>query len=122
MRISHCGAILLGSLLNTPAAASQHRIDVGQTAWEDSGLICENNGSVPADRFGQRNYVEEEAVIYVPEQIASHARPVPRDWARLIQKLRWIGLDDEAARLEWAVSNLPLDQRCELYSDPADTD
>jgi hypothetical protein len=38
---------------------------------------------------------------------AEVAQPLPRDWARLIQKLRWIGLDDEAARLEWEVSNLP---------------
>ena len=53
---------------------------------------------------------------------ASLAQPLPRDWARLIQKLRWIGLEDEAVRLEWAVSNLPLEQRCELSSDPADTD
>jgi len=65
---------------------------------------------------------EEGPVTYAADEIASHARPVPRDWARLIQKLRWIGLDDEAARLEWAVSNLPLEQRCELNSDPADTD
>ena len=65
---------------------------------------------------------EEEAVIDVAEEIASHARPIPRDWARIIQKLRWIGLDGEAARLERAVSNLPLEERCELNSDPADTD
>ena len=55
-------------------------------------------------------------------EIARQAQPLPRDWARLIQKLRWIGLDDEAARLELAVSHLPLEQRCELSSDPADTD
>ncbi len=55
-------------------------------------------------------------------EIASQAtRPLPRDWARLIQKLRWIGFDDEAARLECAVSQLPLDQRCELSLGPADT-
>ena len=56
------------------------------------------------------------------DEIASQAQPLPRDWARLIQKLRWIGLDDEAARLELAVCNLPLEQRCELNLDPADTD
>ena len=56
------------------------------------------------------------------DEIASQAQALPRDWARLIQKLRWIGLDDEAARLELAASNLPLEQRCELSSDPADTD
>ena len=69
----------------------------------------------------------------LPESVSSHLPPrtqdiyretfdVPRDWARLIRKLRWIGLDDEAARLEWAVSNLPLEDRCELKLDPVDTD
>ncbi len=66
--------------------------------------------------------LKEEPVIFAADEIASQARPLPRDWARLIQKLRWIGLDDEAARLEWAVSKLPLDQRCELSLAPADTD
>jgi hypothetical protein len=64
---------------------------------------------------------KEETVIFAADEIASQAQPLPRDWARLIQKLRWIGLDDEAARLE-AVSKLPLNQRCELNLDPADTD
>ena len=65
---------------------------------------------------------KEEPVIFATDEIFSQAQPLPRDWARLIQKLRWIGLDDEAARLEWAVSKLPLEQRCELSLGPADTD
>ena len=60
--------------------------------------------------------------MFAADEIASQAQPLPRDWARLIQKLRWIGLDDEAAQLEGAVSKLPLDQRCELSLCPADTD
>ena len=66
--------------------------------------------------------LEEETVIFAADEITRQARPLPRDWARLIQKLRWIGLDDEAARLEWAVSTLPVEQRCELALAPADTD
>jgi hypothetical protein len=31
--------------------------------------------------------------------------------AKLIRKLRWIGLDDEARRLELAVSTLPPEER-----------
>ena len=61
-------------------------------------------------------------MIFLADNIDRPAQPLPRDWARLIQKLRWIGLDDEAARLEWAVSNMPLEQRSELNSDPPDTD
>ncbi len=61
-------------------------------------------------------------MICLADEIAGEERPLPRDWARLIRKLRWIGLDDEAARLESAVSNLPLEDRCELKLDPVDTD
>ena len=25
----------------------------------------------------------------------------PQDWAKLIRKLRWIGMEDEACRLQW---------------------
>lgn len=55
-------------------------------------------------------------------EIEGQAQPLPPDWARLIQKLRWIGLEDDAERLESAISTLPLDQRCELNFDPVDTD
>ena len=34
-------------------------------------------------------------------------RDSPHELAQLIRKLRWIGLDDEARRLELAVSTLP---------------
>jgi len=61
-------------------------------------------------------------VIFSANEIASQEKSLPRDWARLIQKLRWIGLDDEVAHLEWAVSNLPPEQRRELPLDPMDTD
>ena len=33
------------------------------------------------------------------------------EWAKLIRKLRWIGLEDEARRLERAVSTLPPEER-----------
>jgi hypothetical protein len=35
----------------------------------------------------------------------------PHELAKLIRKLRWIGLDDEARRLELAVSTLPPEER-----------
>jgi hypothetical protein len=37
--------------------------------------------------------------------------PPSDDWAPLIRKLRWIGLDKEADRLHSAVRALPLEQR-----------
>jgi len=46
----------------------------------------------------------------------------PHDWARLLRKLRWIGLDDEAKRLEAALSTLPAEERCSVSFGPFNTD
>jgi hypothetical protein len=40
------------------------------------------------------------------ERVAGVRRAVPQDWAPLIRKLRWIGLAEEARRLEDAVSTI----------------
>jgi hypothetical protein len=45
-----------------------------------------------------------------------------REWAKLIRKLRWIGLEDEARRLELAVSTLPPEQRGSVSVGPFSTD
>jgi len=42
----------------------------------------------------------------------------PRDWARLIRKLRWIGLEDEARRLELAVLTVPGERRGSILGGP----
>ncbi len=47
---------------------------------------------------------------------------VPHDWARLLRKLRWIGLEDEARRLEFAVSTLPPEERHGVFLDTSSTD
>jgi hypothetical protein len=44
------------------------------------------------------------------------------EWAKLIRKLRWIGLDDEARRLEAAVRTLPPEQRGTVSAGPFNTD
>jgi hypothetical protein len=44
------------------------------------------------------------------------------EWAKLIRKLRWIGLDDEARRLEQAVSTLPPEERSSVAVGPTSTD
>jgi hypothetical protein len=41
---------------------------------------------------------------------------------RRIRKLRWIGLEDEARRLELAVSTLPPEERGSVSADPLSTD
>jgi hypothetical protein len=49
-------------------------------------------------------------------------RQDPDEWARLIRKLRWIGMDDEARRLEQAVRSLPAEQRGTVVAAPSATD
>lgn len=45
-----------------------------------------------------------------------------REWARLIHKLRWIGLEEEARRLELAVRTLPPEERGSVSVGPFRTD
>ena len=56
----------------------------------------------------------------------THARPAaqssPGEWATLIRKLRWMGLDDEARSLQLAVSKLPADERGSVSVGPFSTD
>ncbi len=44
------------------------------------------------------------------------------EWARLICKLRWIGLEEEARSLERAVSTVPRQERGSVSAGPFDTD
>ena len=54
--------------------------------------------------------------------VTRKAPPLPADWGRLIQKLRWIGLDEDATRLELEVCRLPPEERRELICTPVETD
>jgi hypothetical protein len=49
-------------------------------------------------------------------------QPSGHEWARLIRKLRWIGLEEEARRLQLAVSTLPSEQRGTVSVGPFSTD
>jgi hypothetical protein len=50
--------------------------------------------------------------------VADHSR----EWLRLIRKLRWIGLEEEARRLELAISTVPSEQRGSVLAGPLTTD
>jgi len=57
------------------------------------------------------------------DERATSVRPaVPQDWARLIRKLRWIGLTEEARRLEDAVSKVAQPEGSEAELQPSSTD
>jgi hypothetical protein len=45
-----------------------------------------------------------------------------REWARLISKLRWIGLEEQALRLEQVVNTLPPEERGSVLAGPFSTD
>lgn len=45
-----------------------------------------------------------------------------QDWAKLIRKLRWIGMEDEASRLQMAVCSLPPEERGTVSAGPFSTD
>ena len=53
-------------------------------------------------------------VIDMPQQ--------PNDWSNLIRKLRWIGMEEEAIRLQRAVRSLPRDERGTVSAKPFSTD
>jgi hypothetical protein len=46
----------------------------------------------------------------------------PAELAKLIRKLRWIGLDDEARRLQLVMRTLPVDERGSVSIGPFSTD
>lgn len=47
---------------------------------------------------------------------------MPQDWGKLIRKLRWLGMEDEARRLQTAVGGLPADKRGTVSTGPFSTD
>jgi len=56
------------------------------------------------------------------EGTVSARQAIPQDWARLIRKLRWIGLTEEAKRLEAAVSTMAPAERGNIDFGPFSTD
>lgn len=56
------------------------------------------------------------------EPVSSAAASVPEDWAQLLRKLRWAGLEEEARNLEVAVGRLPADERGAVNFGPFSTD
>ena len=66
--------------------------------------------------FGPRlEQMRESNVISMDQRPSS-------EWARLIRKLRWIGLEEEARRLELAVNTLPSEEGGSVSVGPFSTD
>jgi hypothetical protein len=61
-------------------------------------------------------------MLQCDERAACAQQTVPQDWARLIRKLRWIGLAEEARRLEAAVGTMAPAERGNVDFGPFSTD
>ena len=60
---------------------------------------------------------------YTPEVRTDAAAPSsPAELAKLIRKLRWMGLDDEARRLQLVMRTLPVEERGSVSIGPFSTD
>jgi hypothetical protein len=46
----------------------------------------------------------------------------PQELSRLIRKLRWIGMEDEAIRLQTIACTLPPEERGTIFAGPSSTD
>lgn len=52
----------------------------------------------------------------------SRAPQRSQDLPKLIRKLRWIGMEEEAHRLETALASIPRDERSTVAAEPSSTD
>ena len=60
---------------------------------------------------------------YTPEvRTDAAALSSPNELAKLIRKLRWMGLDDEARRLQLVMRTLPVEERGSVSIEPFSTD
>lgn len=64
----------------------------------------------------KRTQLAHRIVDVTPEQKAA------REVVKLIRKLRWIGLEQEAKQLQTALSGFPSDKRASLLAGPHSTD
>jgi hypothetical protein len=64
----------------------------------------------------KRAQLAHRVVDVTPEQKAA------REVVKLIRKLRWIGMEQEAEQLQTALSGFPSDKRASLLAGPHSTD
>lgn len=57
-----------------------------------------------------------------PRSADNFAATKPNDWAKLLRKLRWIGMDEEAGRLQQVMRSMPPEERGTVSAGPFSTD
>jgi hypothetical protein len=78
--------------------------------------IRDERGRTGVRRVMKRVYLEHIVVDVTPEQRAA------RELAKLIRKLRWIGMEQEAEQLQTALGRFPSDKRASVLAGPHSTD
>lgn len=58
----------------------------------------------------------------IPKRFFEADNVLSHDWAPLLRKLRWLGLETAAARLEVAISTVPPEKRYGVAISSSDTD
>jgi hypothetical protein len=66
---------------------------------------------------GRTQYLMQET-----QDLTISTQHLSAEWTKLIRKLRWIGLEDDAHNLELALSTLPAEQRGGISAEPYGTD
>jgi hypothetical protein len=64
--------------------------------------------------------MESKLDTQLPFEMAE--QPTPAELIKLIRKLRWIGLEDEARQLQAVLNRFPVEQRAVLPGIPVDCD
>jgi hypothetical protein len=65
--------------------------------------------------------VRTQYLMQETEDLTPSTQHLGAEWTKLIRKLRWIGLEDDAHNLELALSTLPAEQRAGI-AEPYGTD
>lgn len=63
-----------------------------------------------------------ERKVETPTSPEAAEQPTPAELVKLIRKLRWIGLEEEARQLQVALDRFPPDQRATLSGAPVECD
>jgi hypothetical protein len=81
------------------------------------------HGAVSQQRHLLENTQPAEIVMERPytDDLIKGSQP-PEDWSKLVCKLRWIGMEEEAKRLQLALRTLPPEQRGTVSAGPFSTD
>jgi hypothetical protein len=113
-------------ILQTRLRPTGFEITDANSQLKSVGLVSADN---PKPQTSQRRYAHRYDVNGKRSVEQLHMNTVlsvsersPREWARLICKLRWMGMPEEAQALQQVVNTVPPEERASIFSEPFSTD